>query len=69
MFYFYNWRLKTIKVSFIDVFREWNARDKVRRSDLGVRKEVANFCLRFRASKAWNTIRPMYLTKSKIVTN
>ena len=65
MFY----RLKTIKVSFTDVLRGKNARSKVHLSDLGVTKDVAIYCLRFKNCKAKNTIRSMYLTENMVVTD
>ena len=60
VFSLYIQKLKTIKVSFADVFRGQNARSKVHLSDLGVGKEVANICLPFSGCKAKNTIPAMY---------
>ena len=51
-----------LQPSFTDVFRVLNATRQVRLSDLGVRKEAPNCCLPFKK----NTIRSMYLPKSKV---
>ena len=57
-----------MKKSFTDVFGRLNTASKVRLSDLGVRKQVANCCLPFKSCKLKNTIRSLYLTKSKVLT-
>ena len=46
---------------FHQCVKRQNAKIKLRLSDLGVRKKVANSCLRFKGCKAKITLRLMYL--------
>ena len=50
-----------MKISFTDLLKEWDARSKVGMIYLGVRKEVAKCCLRFKVFKVKNTVRLIYL--------
>ena len=49
-----------MQVSFTDMLRWYNARARVRLSDLGVRREVANFCLTVELFKEKNNLCLMY---------